>query len=116
MLDPAPNLRIGLRGLHTFGPRRLADPYVAVAELLRLPDRLHARSMAGGRSPGRATNGARHGTDRRGPRRAAGASGPDRRGQAESALVRAASPIQTTPSSKRSAFQIGARALVSSIA
>ena len=37
-------------------------------------------------------------------------------GSASSAPVRATSPIQTWPSANRSAFQIGARALVSSIA
>ena len=71
-------------------------------ELLRLPDRLHARSMAGREAEGRRyAAGDRPGTALR----------PGRRGP-----VRATSPIQTSPSSNRSAFQIGARAFVSSIA
>jgi hypothetical protein len=37
-------------------------------------------------------------------------------GSGSVALVRATSPIHTCPSSNRSAFQIGARAFVSSIA
>ena len=88
------------------GRREARGPCQQGVELRCLRQLLHARSMAGA-----ATGGATR-------RLAAARPGPGGRASAGggSAAVRATWPIQTCPSVNRSAFQIGARAFVSSMA